>query len=315
MAAPAAGRAWRGDRILSLRRAPDRDRRRRRRHDREFFDPKDAESVEAIKELIETRVRPAVARDGGDIIFKGYPRRNRLPQDEGRLLRLPLLDGDAEARNREPAQALPAGHSGRGAVRGLTPGGLFKAGGWSIVGSSRSSGSPSSQSGSRWRGAARRSPSARAPLRGCRTTFHCLSPSISSRRPRADLSARRALRPARLWPVRLGAALTFAGVAFAIWARLWIAGNWSSDVTLKRDHELIVTGPYAWVATHLYRHSARPHRNGACGRRVARRAGGCPRGRRVLAQAHDRGGRYAAAIRRDLRALCAAHAGADPVVV
>ena len=38
----------------------------------EFFDPKDAESVEAIKELIETRVRPAVAGDGGDIIFKGY---------------------------------------------------------------------------------------------------------------------------------------------------------------------------------------------------------------------------------------------------
>jgi Fe-S cluster biogenesis protein NfuA len=38
----------------------------------EFFDPKDAESVEAIKELIETRVRPAVAGDGGDIIFKGF---------------------------------------------------------------------------------------------------------------------------------------------------------------------------------------------------------------------------------------------------
>jgi Fe-S cluster biogenesis protein NfuA len=38
----------------------------------EFFDAKDAETVEAIKELIETRVRPAVAGDGGDIIFKGY---------------------------------------------------------------------------------------------------------------------------------------------------------------------------------------------------------------------------------------------------
>ena len=34
MAAPAAGRAWRRDRILSLRRAFDRDWRRRRRHDR-----------------------------------------------------------------------------------------------------------------------------------------------------------------------------------------------------------------------------------------------------------------------------------------
>jgi Fe-S cluster biogenesis protein NfuA len=38
----------------------------------EFFDPKDAETVEMIKDLIETRVRPAVANDGGDITFRGF---------------------------------------------------------------------------------------------------------------------------------------------------------------------------------------------------------------------------------------------------
>jgi Fe-S cluster biogenesis protein NfuA len=32
----------------------------------------DAEIVEQIKELLDTRVRPAVAGDGGDIIFKGF---------------------------------------------------------------------------------------------------------------------------------------------------------------------------------------------------------------------------------------------------
>jgi protein-S-isoprenylcysteine O-methyltransferase Ste14 len=58
--------------------------------------------------------------------------------------------------------------------------------------------------------------------------------------------------PLTLWPVRLGAALTVAGVAFAIWARMRIAGNWSSDVTLKRDHELIVDGPYAFVRHPIY---------------------------------------------------------------
>jgi protein-S-isoprenylcysteine O-methyltransferase Ste14 len=58
--------------------------------------------------------------------------------------------------------------------------------------------------------------------------------------------------PLTLWPVRLGAALTVAGVAFAIWARMWIAGNWSSDVTLKRDHELIVDGPYSFVRHPIY---------------------------------------------------------------
>jgi Fe-S cluster biogenesis protein NfuA len=38
----------------------------------EFFEAKDAETVATIKDLIETRVRPAVAGDGGDITFRGY---------------------------------------------------------------------------------------------------------------------------------------------------------------------------------------------------------------------------------------------------
>jgi len=41
-------------------------------NDEEFFDPKDAKIVSTIKDLIEKRVRPAVANDGGDIIFKGF---------------------------------------------------------------------------------------------------------------------------------------------------------------------------------------------------------------------------------------------------
>jgi Fe-S cluster biogenesis protein NfuA len=38
----------------------------------EFFDAKDAETVATIKELLETRVRPAVENDGGDITFRGF---------------------------------------------------------------------------------------------------------------------------------------------------------------------------------------------------------------------------------------------------
>ncbi|MEH3148473.1 MAG: NifU family protein [Methylobacterium frigidaeris] len=38
----------------------------------EFFDEADIETVETIKDLLETRVRPAVAGDGGDITFRGY---------------------------------------------------------------------------------------------------------------------------------------------------------------------------------------------------------------------------------------------------
>jgi Fe-S cluster biogenesis protein NfuA len=38
----------------------------------EFFAPEDADTVATIKELLETRVRPAVAGDGGDITFRGF---------------------------------------------------------------------------------------------------------------------------------------------------------------------------------------------------------------------------------------------------
>jgi Fe-S cluster biogenesis protein NfuA len=38
----------------------------------EFFDAEDSEIVLTIKELLDTRVRPAVAQDGGDITFRGY---------------------------------------------------------------------------------------------------------------------------------------------------------------------------------------------------------------------------------------------------
>ena len=40
--------------------------------DGEFFEEGDETIVATIKELLETRVRPAVAQDGGDITFKGF---------------------------------------------------------------------------------------------------------------------------------------------------------------------------------------------------------------------------------------------------
>ena len=58
--------------------------------------------------------------------------------------------------------------------------------------------------------------------------------------------------PQAIWSATLGAALTFAGLAFCIWARFTIAGNWSSYVEFKRGHELIVDGPYRWVRHPIY---------------------------------------------------------------
>ena len=55
--------------------------------------------------------------------------------------------------------------------------------------------------------------------------------------------------PAMFW---LGAALTAAGLALAVWARLLLGGNWSSNVTIKQDHQLVATGPYRWVRHPIY---------------------------------------------------------------
>jgi len=52
-----------------------------------------------------------------------------------------------------------------------------------------------------------------------------------------------------LW---ISLALTFAGLAFSVWARVVIAGNWSSTIELKQGHELIRSGPYARIRHPIY---------------------------------------------------------------
>jgi protein-S-isoprenylcysteine O-methyltransferase Ste14 len=60
------------------------------------------------------------------------------------------------------------------------------------------------------------------------------------------------LWPTGLLPFWLGAAFTLAGLLFAIWARWHLGRNWSSAVTIKQDHELITSGPYAVVRHPIY---------------------------------------------------------------
>jgi protein-S-isoprenylcysteine O-methyltransferase Ste14 len=58
--------------------------------------------------------------------------------------------------------------------------------------------------------------------------------------------------PRAAWMAPTGAALVAAGMAFTIWARLTLGGNWSGTVTLKHSHELIRTGPYALARHPIY---------------------------------------------------------------
>lgn len=62
----------------------------------------------------------------------------------------------------------------------------------------------------------------------------------------------RRMFPRNPWVEGLAVLLTAAGIAFAIWARFYIGENWSSAVSVKVGHELIRTGPYAWVRHPIY---------------------------------------------------------------
>ena len=50
----------------------------------------------------------------------------------------------------------------------------------------------------------------------------------------------------------LGLILNVAGCGFAIIARRWLGKNWSGTVTIKKDHELIETGPYSVTRHPIY---------------------------------------------------------------
>jgi protein-S-isoprenylcysteine O-methyltransferase Ste14 len=50
----------------------------------------------------------------------------------------------------------------------------------------------------------------------------------------------------------VAALLCACGLFVALWARRTIGANWSGIVTLKRDHELVTTGPYRHVRHPIY---------------------------------------------------------------
>ncbi|MGA2986312.1 MAG: isoprenylcysteine carboxylmethyltransferase family protein [Terriglobia bacterium] len=50
----------------------------------------------------------------------------------------------------------------------------------------------------------------------------------------------------------VGVALTWIGIAIALWARWHLGQYWSARVTLKEDHKLISTGPYTYFRHPIY---------------------------------------------------------------
>jgi protein-S-isoprenylcysteine O-methyltransferase Ste14 len=60
------------------------------------------------------------------------------------------------------------------------------------------------------------------------------------------------LLPRSVWIAWGGAVLVALGLGFSAWARTHLGRFWSGTVTLKADHVLICTGPYAWTRHPIY---------------------------------------------------------------
>jgi protein-S-isoprenylcysteine O-methyltransferase Ste14 len=58
--------------------------------------------------------------------------------------------------------------------------------------------------------------------------------------------------PATVATVALGLILVATGLGFAVCARVHLGRNWSGQVTLKQEHELILSGPYRLVRHPIY---------------------------------------------------------------
>jgi len=58
--------------------------------------------------------------------------------------------------------------------------------------------------------------------------------------------------PDGIYRFLLEMALTLSGMGLSIWARVHLGRNWSQAVTLKKDHQLIQSGPYRWLRHPIY---------------------------------------------------------------
>lgn len=55
-----------------------------------------------------------------------------------------------------------------------------------------------------------------------------------------------------LWTFWTGIAITLTGIGLTVWARVHLGRNWSGLVTVKADHQLIMTGPYRLMRHPIY---------------------------------------------------------------
>ena len=76
-------------------------------------------------------------------------------------------------------------------------------------------------------------------------------PRHPARDPAAGLQGPRAAT-GNPWLLGIGLAFSILGLALAVWARVYLGGNWGMPMSQRADPELVTTGPYGMIRHPIY---------------------------------------------------------------
>jgi len=103
-----------------------------------------------------------------------------------------------------------------------------------------------------WEAAARNASAAQtSETRGSRS-LHVLMTNVALLLIIAPLRALGRFLPVSVIIMSAGLAVEAAGLFLAIWARRHLGRNWSGEITIKVQHELVRSGPYRWLRHPIY---------------------------------------------------------------
>ncbi|HLW52993.1 MAG TPA: isoprenylcysteine carboxylmethyltransferase family protein [Candidatus Angelobacter sp.] len=83
-------------------------------------------------------------------------------------------------------------------------------------------------------------------------SFHVILTNLALLMAIAPIRVLGRFLPVSVWIMALGLGVEYAGLSLAIWARRHLGRNWSGEISIKVDHELVRSGPYRKLRHPIY---------------------------------------------------------------
>ena len=103
-----------------------------------------------------------------------------------------------------------------------------------------------------WEIEARNSAPARSSESKASRSFHVLLTNFALLLEIVPIRGLGRFVPVSVWIISCGLAIEYSGLALALWARRHLGRNWSGEITIKVDHQLIRSGPYRLLRHPIY---------------------------------------------------------------